>query len=575
GPQLVAALEEQDITSPFPIQELTVPVGLSGADVIGQARTGTGKTLAFGLPLLQHVDHGAPGVQALVIAPTRELAIQVAADLESTGSKVGARVLLIYGGVAIEPQTDALRNDTVDIVVGTPGRLLDHLRRGNLDLSNVKVLVLDEADRMLDMGFLPDVEQLIEACGEDRQTLLFSATMPSEVVAVGRRYMDQPTFIRAESEEPQISPETTQHFFLVHRMDKPRILARILQDPSAELATVFVRTKRMADRLIGDLKELGVNATPIHGDIRQASRERNLEKFRNGKAEVLVATEVAARGLDIDNVTHVINYDLPDDEKMYLHRIGRTGRAGAAGVAVTFADHSEMSRLRMILRELDLEEDAVKEVFSTSDLLQERFDLPDATPWDHLAGDRKPDRSTTSDRSAGDRSDEPEAQDEPQATSADRGSGPPSDDESPERARTRRRSQPSRSRTTPDETEDEDSDAVRVRTRTRPEPAVASARSGSSEGRSGGGGEKRQGNGKRSGSGRGGSGRGGSGRGGSGGGGSSRGGDGGGGNGNGRSGQGRSSGGVPVLDQPVAAGEPARGSGRPTLSRRVRIDHLP
>ncbi len=567
-PQLVGALDEQDITAPFPIQELTIPVGLSGADVIGQARTGTGKTLAFGLPLLHHVDHGGEGVQALVVAPTRELAIQVADDLETAGSKVGARVLLIYGGVSLDPQTKALREDSIDIVVGTPGRLLDHLRRGNLDLSNIRVLVLDEADRMLDMGFLPDVEQLIEACDEDRQTLLFSATMPSEVVAVGRRYMEQPTFIRAESEEPQISPETSQNFFLVHRMDKPRILARILQDPNTDLGLVFVRTKRMADRLIGELKDLGVSATPIHGDIRQASRERNLEKFRTGKAEVLVATEVAARGLDIDNVTHVINYDIPDDEKMYLHRIGRTGRAGAAGVAVTFADHAEKARLRLILRSLDLDEDAIEEVFSTSDLLQERFDLPDQTPWDHLAGDREARERKEADRGARrDRERQREQRDEPKDAREPETSARDDEDEdtTPERTRVRRRETPDEGTSdgasgadTREPDEDEETAPVRVRTRSRPEPTPS--KSGARAARSNGGRKKGQqgGNGTA---------------------------DTGPGTGAGNGGQrkhgqrGRQDGGEKprevVSDRPVPAGEAARGDGRPTLNRRVRIEHLP
>jgi superfamily II DNA/RNA helicase len=387
----VAALEAQGILAPFPIQELTIPLCLKGADVIGQARTGTGKTLAFGLPLLESVAAGAGHVQALVVTPTRELCVQVAADLAEAGTTAGVSVLTVYGGVPLDPQRDALRAREVDVVVGTPGRLLDHVRRGHLRLGEVRMLVLDEADRMLDMGFIPDIERIVSECNDDRQTLLFSATMPSEIVGLGRRYMRSPTFINAETErETSAPPETDQHFFVVHRMDKPRVLARILQSPHAELCAVFVRTKRMADRLVDELRGLGLNASPIHGDLRQARRERNLERFRSGHSEVLVATEVAARGLDIEGVTHVINYDIPDDEKMYLHRIGRTGRAGAAGVAVTFAQHDEVERLNAIRKRVGAKDVEVHEVFSTSDLITDLFELPNDTPWDHLGTDEEP-----------------------------------------------------------------------------------------------------------------------------------------------------------------------------------------
>ncbi len=386
---LLAALREQAITDPFPIQELTIPLALAGSDLIGQARTGTGKTLAFGLPLLQQVEVGGDGVQALVVTPTRELCLQVTADLSQAGAKTGTRVEAVYGGVPLDPQQQALRTGAVNVVVGTPGRLLDHVRRGTLDLSNVKMLVLDEADEMLDMGFLPDVEQLIGHCSARRQTLLFSATMAAEVVTLARRYLSHPTFIRADADERQVAPDTEQHFFLVHRLDKPRVLARVLQSPHVDLAAVFVRTKRMADRLVEELRELGVNATAIHGDLRQSRRERNLDRFRAGRTEVLVATEVAARGLDIEGITHVFNYDCPDDERMYLHRIGRTGRAGAPGVAVTFATFNEVDRLNAIRKVLGAAERPLQEVFSTSELLTERFDLPPKTPWGHFAGDRE------------------------------------------------------------------------------------------------------------------------------------------------------------------------------------------
>jgi superfamily II DNA/RNA helicase len=378
---LADALADVGIHAPFPIQEITLPLALSGADVIGQARTGTGKTLAFGLPLIQGVEEpkrrfrrkSAP-VQGLVIVPTRELCLQVRDDLAQASGRRGIEVVAAYGGRSIEPQMEALRAGA-PVVVGTPGRLLDLVGRGALDLSDVGTLVLDEADEMLDLGFLPDVERLIEATPERRQTLLFSATMPAPVVGLARRYMRNPTFLRADVEETRIAPETRQHFFSCHRLDKPAVLARILQAPARGLCVVFVRTKRMADILANELRDRGIAAAPIHSDLRQDARERALSRFRQGKVDVLVATEVAARGLDIDDVTHVVNYDCPDDEKMYLHRIGRTGRAGAAGVAVTLAVWNELARLEMIKRALEIEDDT-HEVFSTSDILDELFDLP-------------------------------------------------------------------------------------------------------------------------------------------------------------------------------------------------------
>jgi superfamily II DNA/RNA helicase len=383
---LCDALERQQITNPFPIQELTLPLALAGNDVIGQARTGMGKTLAFGLPLLQRIDGSRKVTQALVVVPTRELCLQVHNDL-TIGTELGLSSISVYGGVGYDEQLDALA-DGAHVVVGTPGRLLDHLQRGTLDLSNVTELVLDEADEMLDMGFLPDVERLIEACtAEERHTMLFSATMPTAIVKLARRYMRQPTFTRAESADVDTAPRVEQHFLQVHRMDKPRVLARILQAPERQAVYVFVRTKHMADRLVNDLEELATPAIAIHGDLRQATREKNLDRFRSGKASVLIATEVAARGLDVDNVTHVVNYDCPDDDKMYLHRIGRTARAGRAGVAVTFAEHHETERLNVIRKAVGAEREVVP-VFSTSDELTTWFDLPDTTPWGHLAGRR-------------------------------------------------------------------------------------------------------------------------------------------------------------------------------------------
>jgi superfamily II DNA/RNA helicase len=372
------ALADGGIAMPFPIQELTLPLALSGADLIGQARTGTGKTLAFGIPLLQRVNVGWPRTQALVVVPTRELCLQVRGDLHDAGSRRGVRVVAAYGGRAIDAQSRVIAQGA-PVVVGTPGRLLDLQRRRLLDLSTVSTLILDEADEMLDLGFLPDVERLIEACGEQRQTMLFSATMPSEVVALARRYMHKPTFLRADVEETSIAPETRQYFFSCHRMDKPAVLARILQAPDRGLCLVFTRTKRMADILADELRSRGIAVAPIHSDLRQEARERALGRFRTGKVDVLVATEVAARGLDITDVTHVVNYDCPDDERMYLHRIGRTGRAGAAGVAITLAIWNELARLEMIKRALGVDEQTY-EVFSTSPILDELFNLPARPP---------------------------------------------------------------------------------------------------------------------------------------------------------------------------------------------------
>ena len=387
---VVKALADAGITAPFPIQELSLPMALAGADLIGQARTGTGKTLAFGVPLVQRVDPDAGYTQALVIVPTRELCLQVHDDLTIAGATRGVQVVAAYGGRAIDPQSEAIAGGA-SIVVGTPGRLLDLCRRRMLDLSKAAALVLDEADEMLDMGFLPDVEQLIERCPDDRQTLLFSATMPSEVVKLARRYMDKPTFMRTDVEQQQhVAPETRQHFFACHRLDKPAVVARILGAQGRGRTLIFTRTKRMADVLASELRDRRIDAGVIHSDLRQEARERALAKFRKGTVDVLCATEVAARGLDIDDVTHVINYDCPDDERMYLHRIGRTGRAGADGVAVTLAVWNELARLDMIKRALDIDQ-PTDEVLSTSPILDDLFGAAETAS--HTGGGRGGSRS--------------------------------------------------------------------------------------------------------------------------------------------------------------------------------------
>jgi superfamily II DNA/RNA helicase len=376
-PETAGALEAVGITIPFPVQALAIPLALTGTDLIGQARTGTGKTLAFGAPLLQLielVDDHRP--RALVVVPTRELAIQVAADLVVAGKGLGARVLAVYGGRSYEPQVAALKAG-IDVVSGTPGRLLDLARQGHLDLSDIQILVLDEADEMLDLGFLPDVERILALTPASRQTMLFSATMPGEVISLSRKYLKQPTRIRAEEpDEGRTVPETAQFVYRAHSMDKPEVLARILQADGRGLAMVFCHTKRHCDKLAADLTERGFAAAAVHGDLGQGQREQALRAFRAGKVDVLVATDVAARGIDVEGVTHVINYSCPDDEKTYLHRIGRTGRAGASGVAVTLVDWDDLARWKSINTLLDLSFPDPPETYSTSDELHEQLGIP-------------------------------------------------------------------------------------------------------------------------------------------------------------------------------------------------------
>jgi superfamily II DNA/RNA helicase len=385
-PEIVQALTDVGITEAFPIQEMALPIALLGTDLIGQARTGTGKTLAFAIPVLQRIiapgdpdfaELVAPGKpQALVIAPTRELALQVSGDIKVAGTRRGTRTLTVYGGVPYEPQLDALASG-VDVVVGTPGRLLDLANRRSLNLAHVKVLVLDEADEMLDLGFLPDVERLISKTPELRQTMLFSATMRGEVVTLARTHMRHPVNIRAESSsDAQTVPATAQFVYQAHDLDKPEIIARILQADNRGLSIIFTRTKRQAQRLAEDLIDRGFPASPLHGDMVQAAREKAMTRFREGKIEILVATDVAARGIDVEGVTHVINYTCPEDEKNYVHRIGRTGRAGASGVAITFVDWPDVTRWKVINKALDLPYDEPEETYSTSEHLYHEQGIP-------------------------------------------------------------------------------------------------------------------------------------------------------------------------------------------------------
>ncbi|MET8679202.1 DEAD/DEAH box helicase [Streptomyces sp. NPDC004647] len=372
---------------------MTLPVALAGNDVIGQAKTGTGKTLGFGLPLLDRVTVPADvesgratpeqltdAPQALVVVPTRELCQQVTNDLLTAGKVRNVRVLPIYGGRAYEPQVEALKKG-VDVVVGTPGRLLDLAGQKKLSLSSVRSLVLDEADEMLDLGFLPDVEKIIQFLPVKRQTMLFSATMPGAVISLARRYMSQPTHISATSpdDEGQTVANTTQHVFRAHSMDKPELVSRILQADGRGLAMIFCRTKRTAADIADQLSRRGFASGAVHGDLGQGAREQALRAFRNGKVDVLVCTDVAARGIDVGGVTHVINYQSPEDEKTYLHRIGRTGRAGNSGIAVTLVDWDDIPRWKLINKALDLPFDEPEETYSTSEHLYEVLGIPKGT----------------------------------------------------------------------------------------------------------------------------------------------------------------------------------------------------
>ncbi|WP_256363312.1 DEAD/DEAH box helicase [Streptomyces sp. TRM70350] len=372
---------------------MTLPVALSGTDVIGQAKTGTGKTLGFGLPLLERVTVPADveagrakpealtdAPQALVVVPTRELCTQVTNDLLTAGKVRNVRVIAIYGGRAYEPQVEALKKG-VDVVVGTPGRLLDLAGQKKLNLNHVKCLVLDEADEMLDLGFLPDVEKIINMLPVRRQTMLFSATMPGAVIGLARRYMSQPTHIRATApdDEGVTVANISQHVYRAHNMDKAEMVARILQADGRGLAMVFCRTKRTAADLADQLKQRGFASGAVHGDLGQGAREQALRAFRNGKVDVLVCTDVAARGIDVEGVTHVINYQSPEDEKTYLHRIGRTGRAGNKGIAITLVDWDDIPRWQLINKALELDFNDPPETYSTSPHLFADLNIPEGT----------------------------------------------------------------------------------------------------------------------------------------------------------------------------------------------------
>ncbi|WP_311202766.1 DEAD/DEAH box helicase [Actinophytocola gossypii] len=375
--EVVRALTEAGIERTFAIQELTLPLALAGEDVIGQARTGTGKTLGFGVPLLQRLTSPGDGTpQALVVVPTRELCLQVTHDITDAGKHLGVRVESIYGGRPYEPQIAALRKG-VDIVVGTPGRLLDLAEQRHLVLGKVGALVLDEADRMLDLGFLPDIERILRMVPDERHTMLFSATMPGPIITLARTFLHRPTHIRAEETDAGAIHERTRQFvYRAHSLDKIEVVARALQAEGRGLTMIFSRTKRTAQKVADDLSDRGFAVAAVHGDLGQGAREQSLRAFRSGKVDVLISTDVAARGIDIDDVTHVINFQCPEDDGTYVHRIGRTGRAGREGVAITLVDWDEEPRWKLISDTLGLDLPEPVETYSTSEHLYTDLGIP-------------------------------------------------------------------------------------------------------------------------------------------------------------------------------------------------------
>jgi superfamily II DNA/RNA helicase len=373
--ELDGLLERQGITEPFPIQALTIPDALAGRDVCGKAKTGSGKTLAFGLPMLQSLERAAPHrPRGLVLVPTRELALQVHDVLDPLGAVVGVRVAAVYGGAKMERQLAAVKKG-VELIVATPGRLIDLLDRDAVSLDDVSVVVVDEADRMADMGFLPQVEWLLRRTPSRQQTLLFSATLDGAVDTLVRRYQRDPVFHEVSS--PTVTVEEMQHrFLMVHQMDKVKVAAAIINGGKRTL--VFVRTKRGADRLVADLREQGVRAAAIHGDLRQRDRETALARFMEGRLPALVATDVAARGLHIDDIDVVLHFDPPEEHKTYLHRSGRTARAGEAGLAATLVLWDQELEVKRLQRRLGLAQPIV-EVFSNDPRLS------DLAAWDPTA----------------------------------------------------------------------------------------------------------------------------------------------------------------------------------------------
>jgi len=377
---IVDALETKGITTPFPIQQEAIPLALTGQDIIGQAKTGTGKTFGFGLPLIQSLGFEPTlGAKALVVVPTRELAIQVAEDLVLACSNRPTKVATLVGGRAYDGQIAEIEAGA-QIIVGTPGRIIDLSKQKKLDLSHIQFMVLDEADEMLDLGFLPDVERLFAYTPADRQTMLFSATMPGTIVSLARKYQNRPVHIRVnDPDEGHTKADIKQVVYRAHAMDKDEVVGRILQAEGRGKTVIFCKTKRQAAKVSEELIDRGFNASALHGDMSQEARERSMAAFRSGKKDILVATEVAARGIDVDDVTHVINYTIPEDEKAYLHRTGRTGRAGRTGTAVTFVDWEDLTRWKNINQMLELGIEEPVETYSSSKHLFEDLGIPAGT----------------------------------------------------------------------------------------------------------------------------------------------------------------------------------------------------
>ncbi len=377
---IAEALSARGIIDAFPIQEQTIPLSLPGQDIIGQAKTGTGKTFGFGIPVVQRLGADPePGVKALVVVPTRELAVQVYEDIDMLTSHRSTSVVAIYGGKAYEGQIEQLRAGA-QIVVGTPGRLIDLAGQRLLDLSHATEVVLDEADKMLDLGFLPDIEKIFQKLPAVRHTQLFSATMPGPIVALARRFMSGPIHIRASEPDEGIAQANIRHLvYRAHALDKDEVIARILQATGRGKTVIFTRTKRAAQKLVDELSDRGFNAGAVHGDMSQEARERSMAAFKAGKRDVLIATDVAARGIDVDDVTHVINHTIPDDEKNYLHRVGRTGRAGKTGIAVTFVDWEDLHKWALINRALEFGQPEPVETYSSSPHLYADLDIPEGT----------------------------------------------------------------------------------------------------------------------------------------------------------------------------------------------------
>jgi ATP-dependent RNA helicase DeaD len=343
----IRAINEMGFEEPTPIQKLAIPPALEGRDIIGQAQTGTGKTASFGIPIIEKIFSGKRP-QALVITPTRELALQVSEELAALSKFRKCSVVTVYGGASIVEQMKALRSGT-NIVVGTPGRIIDHLTRGTMSVANVSTVVLDEADEMLDMGFIADIERILAMTPESRQTMLYSATMAPEIIRIAKRHMRDPVKI-AINVKDIVAPQIKQVFYEVLDRDKPEVLRRLLDVEAPELTLVFCHTKREVDDVAARLQKLGYNAGALHGDFTQSHREDMMGKFRDGKIDILVATDVAGRGIDVENISHVINYSIPQDPEGYIHRIGRTGRAGRTGIAVTFVTPREYRQLQLIER---------------------------------------------------------------------------------------------------------------------------------------------------------------------------------------------------------------------------------